>query len=231
MLSGLFSVEAHPEGRFDTILSCRQIVTDEVQTMSISTGTLETRTEHAESAAVAGFLASVAIPALVAIVGLLAMGWAAISWWGAVVWGLVATIAFTLFTVMGKAVGMTRMDLLDLLGSMLVQPGTAKSRRIGLMMHLMNGALLAIAWAYGVALLGWSANWFTGLLWGAVLWALALLMMSTMGVVHPAIRAGKQADPGPAATNFGKMTPLGSLLGHLVWGVVLGLLYQTWPLG
>jgi hypothetical protein len=37
-------------------------------------------------------------------------------------------------------------------------------------------------------------------------------MMSSMRAVHPAIRRGEQTDPGPAASNFGGMTPLGSLL-------------------
>jgi hypothetical protein len=71
----------------------------------------------------------------------------------------------------------------------------------------------------------------SALIWGVVLWLLALLMMTTIGAVHPAIRRGQQADPGPAATHFGRMTPVGSLLGHLVYGLVLGLTYHTWPLG
>lgn len=199
--------------------------------MAITTGSLETRTEHDEGAAMAGFALSVGLPAAVAIIGLLTLGWAAVSWWGLIVWGLVATVAFTAFSMIGNAMGVTRMDLLDLLGSMVAEPGTSKAKSTGLMMHLMNGVLLAIAWAYGVALLGWSATWQTGLVWGVVLWVLALLLMSTIGVIHPAIRAGRQDDPGPAARNFGKMTPMASLLGHIVWGIVLGLGYQTWPLG
>lgn len=177
-----------------------------------------------------GFMISMAIPAVFAIIGIIALGWDAISWSGAIIWGIVATIVFTLFSMMGKKMGMTRMDLLDLLGSMFVDPGTSTSKRLGLMMHLMNGALLAIAWAYGAALLNLPANWITAMGWSVVLWLLALMMMSTMGSVHPAIKNGTQEDPGPAATNYGKKTPLGSLIGHLIYGLVLGLLYQNWPL-
>jgi len=44
------------------------------------------------------------------------------------------------------------------------------------------------------------------------------------------MRRGEQDDPGPAATNFGSVTPMGSLVGHLVYGLALGLGYSLWPL-
>lgn len=196
-----------------------------------TTGTQESRAHHSPVWGPIGFMISMGIPAAIAIIGIVVLGWDAISWLGAIVWGVVATMAFTLFSMMGKAMGMTRMDLLDLLGSMFTTPGSSTSRSIGATMHHMNGALLAIAWAYGVALLNLPANWLTAMEWGMVLWLLALLMMTTVGSVHPAIKRREQEDPGPAAMNFGKMTPLGSLIGHLVYGLVLGVLYQHWPLG
>lgn len=198
--------------------------------MTIETGTPATRTRHSMPLAVTGFLLSMMIPVAIAILGIIVLGWDAIHWLGAIIWGVVATLAFTLFGMMGKAVGMTRMDLLDLLGSAVAPAGTSAARAAGALIHHTNGALLAIAWAYGVALLGWPANWLTGIVWGAVLWVLALLMLSTMGAAHPAIRRGEQDDPGLAATNFGAMTPVGSLIGHLVYGLVLGLTYGAWPL-
>lgn len=95
----------------------------------------------------------------------------------------------------------------------------------------MNGAVLGIGGAYAAVLLDAELDWLTGLAWGAVLWVLPLLMMSTIGSVHPAIRRHTQDDPGPAAVNFGTMTPVGSLVGHAIWGLVLGALYNAWPLG
>jgi hypothetical protein len=198
--------------------------------MTVTTGTSETRTEHTMPQATMGFMASLGIPALIAIIGIAVLGWGAIHWLGAIIWGVVATFAFTLFSMMGTAMGMTRMDLLDLLGSMMAAPHTVTARAIGAVIHHVNGALLAVAWAYGASLVGAPANWASALVWGFILWLLALLMMTTIGAVHPAIRRGQQDDPGPAATHFGRMTPVGSLLGHLVYGIVLGLTYQTWPL-
>lgn len=196
---------------------------------SASETTFET-TEHTMPLALLNLMISMGIPALVGIIGIVQLGWDAISWTGAIVWGIVATVAFTAFSMMGSRMGMTRMDLLELLGSIFVSPGTPASKATGLIVHSMNGAVLAIAWAYGAALLDAPANWWTGAVWGVVLWVLALLMLTSMGAVHPAIRRGQVQDPGPAATNFGKLTPVASLLGHLVYGVVLGWLYQAFPL-
>jgi hypothetical protein len=47
---------------------------------------------------------------------------------------------------------------------------------------------------------------------------------------HPAIRRGELEDPGPLMLNLGAMTPFGSLMGHLVYGLVLGLAYDAWPI-
>jgi hypothetical protein len=198
---------------------------------AIVAGTRQAHATHSRTWGPLGLLLSMAPPVALIVAGIVVDGWGAISWLGAIVWGVVAAVAFALVAMMGRTVGMTRMDLLDLLGSLVAAPRTAASQGLGAVVHLANGAVLAIAWAYGTALGGLSANVWTGLAWGAVLWVLALLMLSTIGSVHPAIRAGRQDDPGLAATNFGPMTPAGILVSHLVWGAVLGLGYAAWPLG
>lgn len=107
-------------------------------------GSQESRTRHSPVWGPVGFMMSMAIPAAIAIIGIIVLGWGEISWLGAIVWGVVATIAFTLFSIMGGAIGMTSMDLLDLLGSMVAPPGSTASQAIGAMIHHTNGALLAI---------------------------------------------------------------------------------------
>lgn len=187
--------------------------------------------EHSPVLGPLGFMASMGLPALVGVVGIVVLGFGAIDWLSALVWGVIATAVFTAFSMVGKAVGMTRMDLLDLLGSTVAEPDTGRSRLLGAVVHHVNGALLAVFWAYGVALVDLPANWWTGALWGVLLTAFALLMMTTMGSVHPAIQRDEQDDPGLAATNFGAMTPMGSLMGHVVYGIVLGLGYAALPIG
>lgn len=83
------------------------------------------------------------------------------------------------------------------------------------------------AWACPCFLIVWGI----AALVGVILTVLALIMMSGIGPFHLAVREGRMRDPGPAATNFGTLTPLGSLVGHVLYGVVLGMGYQFLPVG
>jgi hypothetical protein len=51
-------------------------------------------------------------------------------------------------------------------------------------------------------------------------------MMSTIGSVHPAIPRGELDDPSFMMLNLGRMTPLGSLIGRVVYGLVLRIAYE-----
>lgn len=96
---------------------------------AIVTGTPETRTQHSTGSSAMGIMLSMGLPIIVAIWGIAQLGWGAISWFGAIVWGVVATAAFTLFSIMGKSMGMTKMDLLDLLGSVFAPPHSSKAKK------------------------------------------------------------------------------------------------------
>lgn len=180
--------------------------------------------------ALAGVAMSVGIPCVIAVIGIARFGWRGISWADVFVWGPTATAAFTLVGIISRRAGLTRFDLLDLLGSIFAEPGSTRSRALGAMIHHLNGALLAIPWAYGLRMVGMRENWLTGLACGIMLWMLAMVMLSSIGALHPAIRRGDLTNPGLAGTNFGSLTPVTSLIGHLVYGLVLGLLYQFLPL-
>lgn len=182
--------------------------------------------ETSRGAAAAGLAISMGVPLLLIVWGIAALGLDAIDWVGAIVWGLLATVAFTLAGLIGRRTGMTDLDIVEVLGSTVADPGSGEARSVGALLHLVNGAVLAVAWVYTVGLLGLEATWVTALGWAVVLAILALVMLSSIGPFHPAVRAGKLREPGLAGMNFGRMTPAGSLMGHLVYGLVLGLGYQ-----
>ena len=160
------------------------------------------------------------------------------SWWEGLAAGGVATVLMTLLMQMGAALGMTRMDMAVMLGSM-VRRDAVSARRLGLAVHFMNGLVFGLIyalvwWALGPAAL--SDAWWIGLIFGGVHGLVALVAMPMMSAVHPRVQAVSamgdasvgevQLPPfGLGGRGFGAMTPVGILLGHLVFGLVWGLAF------
>ncbi len=150
----------------------------------------------------------------------------------AIVAGLVGGLAFLMVVTMGLAVGMTRMNFLYVLGSMLAP----KARRstvfaVGLAVHAMASAAFGLVYAgildaIGVTSVGQAAGW--GLLIGAIQAALVLMVLPmALELMHPLIHRGEIERPRVALTGFGAMTPVGSLMAHLAFGVVTAAIYAA----
>lgn len=148
----------------------------------------------------------------------------------AILAGLIGAVAMLAVIYGGKAMGMTSMDLLRTLGTMISPKSDgATVYGIGLMMHLMMGA------AFGLVHAGLlqafdpttdGAATVLGIILGAVhgmIVVVAMPMMLTMA--HPLVRAGDAPKPGIVMTGFGKMTPIGVVMAHVVFGLVTGAVY------
>jgi hypothetical protein len=154
---------------------------------------------------------------------------------GAIVAGLVGGLAFLIVVTMGYAVGMTRMNFLYILGSMLA-PKSPRSTvyAIGLGVHAMASAAFGlvhagILHAIGVTSVGQAAGW--DLLIGGVHGLLVLIVLPmALEMMHPLVRRGEIERPRIALTGFGTMTPIGSLAAHVAFGVVTGALYAAFVL-
>ncbi len=130
----------------------------------------------------------------------------------------------------GLAMGMTSMDLLRTLGTMMQPKGSkAVVYGIGLMMHVMMGAgfgLIHAGLLHAFDPSSTGAATGLGILIGAVHGLLVAVMMPTMLTMgHPLVKDGTISAPGPAMTGFGKMTPMGMVVAHLVYGLVIGAIY------
>lgn len=138
--------------------------------------------------------------------------------------GFVATAAMTALMYAAPMMGMPKMDIATMLGTMfLASPGPALW--LGMMIHLMMGTVLFPA-IYGFALQpGSGSGTGRGVLLGLILWAAAnLMVMPMMDAIHPMVKSGMMPAPGFLMLNLGVMAPVGSLIGHLVYGALLGKL-------
>jgi len=124
----------------------------------------------------------------------------------------------------GPMMGMPKMDIASMLGTMLLaSPGPAFW--LGMVIHLMMGVVLFPAIYHFMFQPVGGGGTSRGVLFGLLLWAAAnLMVMPMMGAIHPMVKRGMMPAPGMLMLHLGLMAPVGSLLGHLVYGVLLGQL-------
>ena len=133
--------------------------------------------------------------------------------------GFIGTLVMTMIMMFAPAMGMPKMDIAAMLGSMFAgQPPETGSGAwlIGFGMHLMIGvAVLSTGFALVNNYLPTSSPLARGLFFGVVVWLMAQL------VVMPMMGAGFFSSHLPR----GMMMAAGSLMGHLIYGGIVGLVY------
>ncbi|MCP4425915.1 MAG: hypothetical protein GY803_15590 [Chloroflexi bacterium] len=142
---------------------------------------------------------------------------------GAIVAGVVGTFVMTMVMVMAPKMGMPRMDIVGMLGSMF---SAESNRMVGMAIHFMMGVVFAIVyailWNAGIG----TVNLLWGLVFGAVHWLISGAMMGGMSMMHAGVKAGTVNAPGIYMTNNGGMMAfMGGLVGHLIFGLVTALVY------
>jgi hypothetical protein len=155
----------------------------------------------------------------------------AMDWMGWAVFGLIATATLTAVMIGAQLAGLTRLDLPLMLGTLLVADPD-RARVAGFFIHLLNGQVFALGYAAAFAAVGTSSWWAGGLL-GVLHGAVALLViMPLLPGVHPRMaseRAGLSSGaalepPGLLGLNYGRQTPMVTMLAHVAYGVALGIL-------
>ncbi|MET8231705.1 hypothetical protein ABZS77_13660 [Micromonospora sp. NPDC005298] len=156
------------------------------------------------------------------------------DWAGWALFGIVATAALTASMITAQMVGLTRLDLPLVLGT-IVTEDPDRARVAGFFMHLAAGQGFALGYAAVFAVLH-RATWWIGALLGALHVAIALtVLLPLLPGVHPRMashRSGPASTavlepPGLFGLNYGVQTPAVTAVVHVIYGVVLGLLLQA----
>ncbi|MDP8923436.1 MAG: hypothetical protein M3O34_11235 [Chloroflexota bacterium] len=154
-------------------------------------------------------------------------------WGSAALWGFVGTVVLTGLLAGSQGLGLTRMNIPFMLGTM-VTADRDRAKLIGFAMHLVNGWLFALI--YAAAFESWRrATWWLGAATGLV-HALFVLTaaMPVLPAMHPRM-ASEHDGPGPTrqleppgflALNYGRRTPVSVVVAHVVYGAVLGAFYR-----
>ena len=150
--------------------------------------------------------------------------------WGALAGGAVGTIVLTSGLRLAQEVGWTRMDIPLLLGTVFTDRRGPASV-IGYVVHFCNGLLFALAY-YAVFRAVGHAGWLFGAALGLVHAFLAggALLTVLLPAVHPrmgtpwsdAEETPLLEAPGFLLMNYGRRTLTWTLVGHVVYGAIVG---------
>jgi hypothetical protein len=153
------------------------------------------------------------------------------DWAGWAIFGPIATAVLTVVLTGAQLTGFTRLDVPLMLGTLVIADPD-RARVAGFFVHLVNGQVFALGYTAVFAATDESTWWAGGLL-GLLHGLVALLVIvPLLPGVHPNMaseRAGLASGaalepPGLLALNYGRETPLVTMLAHLAYGIILGLL-------
>jgi hypothetical protein len=157
------------------------------------------------------------------------------NWGSWLLWGFVATVILTTIMAGSQGLGMTRVNLPYLLGTIFT-PNRDRAKLVGVLVHFVDGWIFSLI--YIAAFHAWgTATWWLGALTGLVHALFVLTVgMSFMPAMHPRM-ANEQygptvvrqlEPPGFLALHYGIRTPILIVVAHLAFGAILGAFY-TFP--
>ena len=150
--------------------------------------------------------------------------------WGALVGGMVGTIVLTTVLRVASELGLTRMDLPFLLGTA-VTTDRRRAKAAGYALHFVFGLLFAAGYYVVFAVIG-ASGFPLGALLGLLhaLFAGSALVNVLLPVVHPRMGTGFDAagsapllePPGFMLINYGRQTPVATIVAHIAYGAIVG---------
>jgi hypothetical protein len=153
-----------------------------------------------------------------------------VSVWGALAGGFVGTLILTTSLRAANELGLTRVDLPFLLGTA-VSGDRARAKAFGYLLHLVAGEVFALVYFAiftAIDTSGWLLGALLGLLHGLV--SATALVNILLPAVHPRMGSALSAadsspllePPGFLLRNYGRSTPIATLLAHIAYGAIVG---------
>ncbi|MBB5153514.1 hypothetical protein [Saccharopolyspora phatthalungensis] len=150
--------------------------------------------------------------------------------WGALAGGFIGTLVLTTALRAANELKLTRIDLPFLLGTC-VTANRSRAKALGYLAHFVIGELFALGY-YGLFVALGTSSWWLGAIFGLVhgMFAATALVNILLPAVHPRMGTSVTSaphtallePPGFLMLNYGVVTPIVGLLGHIVYGALVG---------
>lgn len=139
--------------------------------------------------------------------------------------GVVGGVGTEIFLWLVRMIDYAQMNLSMVLGAMVTQQVSAGTWLIGFVIHLIVSGLIALIYAVFFELFR-LGTWWLGLLFGVVHAVISGAVMIAMPLMHPAMPELFPA-PGFMAINYGGRSLIVFLVMHMLYGLIVGAIYQT----
>ena len=150
--------------------------------------------------------------------------------WSALVGGVIGTMVMTTTLSGASFMSLTRIDIPFLLGTVFTRNRT-RAQVIGYVLHFVLGVVFALGY-YGVFVVIGRAGWTIGAALGFVhaLFAGTALVNVLLPTVHPLMGSDYSAAdsaplleaPGFMLLNYGRSTPIVTMIAHVAYGAIVG---------
>jgi hypothetical protein len=150
--------------------------------------------------------------------------------WGALAGGVAGTLVLTTGLRAGSELRLTRVDLPFLLGTVVTED-RVRAKALGYAIHFGFGIAFALGY-YAVFRAIGADGWWLGALFGLVhgLFAASALVNVLLPALHPRMANPRTAAgssplleaPGFLMLNYGRSTPLVTILAHIAYGTIVG---------
>jgi hypothetical protein len=154
------------------------------------------------------------------------------SWDSWLIWGFASTIVLTMLMAGSQGLGLTRMNIPYLLGTMFTADRD-RAKALGVLVHVINGYVFSLL--YVLAFHAWGGpTWWKGAAIGIVHAGFVLTAgLPTLPGIHPRMASETRGPtvvrqlepPGFLGVNYGYRTPISIVIAHVLFGVILGTFY------
>lgn len=161
----------------------------------------------------------------------------------ALVAGFAGTAVMSVMMKMSASMGMTDMPPMELVTGAMLTGDETRAKQVGTFIHWIMLGTVVFGLGYAAVFTAVDdAGVVTGLLVGALHGiVVGLVFMPMMPTMHPRMAADAPIDgtvgtvdgavqlsaPGVFGARWGSMTPVGLVLGHVVYGIVAALVYRA----
>ncbi|HEX6965090.1 MAG TPA: hypothetical protein VF166_04755 [Gemmatimonadaceae bacterium] len=148
-------------------------------------------------------------------------------------WGFVATVVLTTVMAAAQQLGLSRMSIPFIVGTMFTGD-RGRATGLGFAANFVYGWLFAFIYAFAFESLrvtSWWLGGFIGLVHGL---AILVAIMPILPSFHPRMASETRGPeptralepPGFMALNYGRRTPMITLVAHVLYGMILGGFYH-----